>query len=288
VTPAAPDPQGATLVVHLDGYDGPIDLLLELAWAQTVDLARLSLRALIDQYLAAVDAHREVATLAARSAWLIAASRLVLLKSRLLVQGEDEAAPPEADRLQEDLARAAQRQHARALAHWLEARPQLGRDIFARGQPQTSQRAEGQGDLLDLLLACFDLLAPPAPPELPPHALAAPLDVCTLTEALAQWEAQLRAHPTGGAAAAVPARRSGRGSLPLTAPLHRGHLPGRAGAGPAGAGGPAAVREFRALARQAPSPAQAPPRSARAAVGAYPISAVIGRHGADMMQGVHE
>jgi segregation and condensation protein A len=114
------------------------------------------------------------------------------------VQGEDEAAPPEADRLQEDLARAAQRQHARALAHWLEARPQLGRDIFARGQPQTSQRAEGQGDLLDLLLACFDLLAPPAPPELPPHALAAPLDVCTLTEALAQWEAQLRAHPTGG------------------------------------------------------------------------------------------
>jgi segregation and condensation protein A len=198
VTPTAPDPQGATLVVHLDGYDGPIDLLLELARAQKVDLARLSLRALIDQYLAAVDAHREVATLAARSAWLIAASRLVLLKSRLLVQGEDEAAPPEADRLREDLVRAAQRQHARALAHWLEARPQLGRDIFARGQPDAPRPAGSQGDVLDLLLACFDLFAPPAPPDLPPRYAPPALDVCTLAEALAQWEAQLRAHPGGG------------------------------------------------------------------------------------------
>ncbi|WP_207450409.1 hypothetical protein [Roseomonas marmotae] len=54
MTLAAPDPQGTTLVVHLEGYDGPIDLLLELARAQQVDLARLSLRALIDQYLAAL------------------------------------------------------------------------------------------------------------------------------------------------------------------------------------------------------------------------------------------
>lgn len=198
MTPAAPDPQGATLVVHLDGYDGPIDLLLELARTQQVDLTRLSLRALIDQYLAAVAAHRAGATLTARSEWLIAASRLVLLKSRLLVQGDDAAAPPEADRLLEDLARAAQQQHVRALAGWLEARPQLGREVLARGQPQTPQRAEGQGDLLDLLLACFDLLAPPAPPDLPPRYAPPALDVCTLAEALAQWEAQLRAHPAGG------------------------------------------------------------------------------------------
>jgi segregation and condensation protein A len=198
VTPTAPDPQGATLVVHLDGYDGPIDLLLELARAQKVDLARLSLRALIDQYLAAVDAHREVATLAARSAWLIAASRLVLLKSRLLVQGEDEAAPAEADRLREDLVRAAQRQHARALAHWLEARPQLGRDIFARGQPDAPRPAGSQGDVLDLLLACFDLFAPPGRVAPPPRYTPPVQDVWTLTEALQHWEAQLRAHPDGG------------------------------------------------------------------------------------------
>jgi segregation and condensation protein A len=198
VTPAAPDPQGATLVVHLDGYDGPIDLLLELAQAQQVDLARLSLRALIDQYLAAVDAHREVATLAARSEWLIAASRLVLLKSRLLVQGEDEAAPPEADRLREDLVRAAQRQHARALAHWLEARPQLGRDIFARGQPDAPRPAGSQGDVLDLLLACFDLFAPPGRVAPPLRYVPPVFDVCSLAEALQHLEARLRAHPQGG------------------------------------------------------------------------------------------
>jgi segregation and condensation protein A len=267
VTPAAPDPQGATLVVHLDGYNGPIDLLLELARAQKVDLARLSLRALIDQYLAAVDAHREVATLAARSEWLIAASRLVLLKSRLLVQCEDEAAPPEADRLREDLARAAQRQHARALAHWLEARPQRGREVFARGQPQTSQRAEGQGDLLDLLLACFDLLAPPAPPELPPHALAAPLDVCTLTEALAQWEAQLRAHPTGGGrcSCSCPPQRPrvppAYGAAPPWPPSWPGwSWPGRSGWSCSSA-------RISCPCTSGPQPAQAPPRSARAAVG---------------------
>jgi segregation and condensation protein A len=210
VTPAAPEVQGATLVVHLDGYDGPIDLLLELARAQQVDLARLSLRALIDQYLAAVDAHREIATLAARSAWLIAASRLVLLKSRLLVQAADEPAPADAERLLEDLAQAAQQQHARALATWLAARPQLGREVFARGQPQTPP-TDRPGDILDLLLACFDLLAPPAAPGPPPRYMPPVFDVCSQAEALQHLDAQLRAHPQGGPLALF---------VPAPAPAH--------------------------------------------------------------------
>jgi segregation and condensation protein A len=211
VTPAAPDPPGATLVVHLDGYDGPIDLLLELAQAQQVDLARLSLRALIDQYLAAVAAHRAGATLAARSDWLIAASRLVLLKSRLLLQAEDDPAPAEAERLLEALAHAAQRQHARALATWLAARPQLGREVFARGQPGAPHPAEGAGDILDLLLACFDLLAPPAAPGPPPRYVPPVFDVCSLAEALRHLDAQLRAHPQGGRLALF---------VPAPAPAH--------------------------------------------------------------------
>jgi len=199
VTSAAPEVQGATLVLHLEGYDGPIDLLLELARAQKVDLARLSLRALIDQYLAAVDAHRQLATLAERSEWLIAASRLVLLKSRLLVQAEDEPAPADADRLLEELARAAQRQHARALAEWLEARPQLGRDIFARGRADAPQQAGSPGDILDLLLACFDLLKPHRPQVPPPRYAPPVLDVWTLAEALQHLQTQLHRHPAGGA-----------------------------------------------------------------------------------------
>ena len=209
MTPAA-EVQGATLVVHLEGYDGPIDLLLELARAQKVDLARLSLRDLIDQYLAAVEAHRGVASLAERSEWLIAASRLVLLKSRLLVQAEDAPAPADADRLLEELARAAQRQHARALAAWLEARPQLGHDIFARGRPEAPRQAGYQGDILDLLLACFDLLEPPRPPAPPPRYTPPSLDVWTLAEALQHLQAQLSQHPAGGALQRfVPERQNG-------------------------------------------------------------------------------
>lgn len=233
--------QGATLVVHLDGYDGPIDLLLELARAQKVDLARLSLRALIDQYLAAVDAHRLDATLAERSEWLIAASRLVLLKSRLLVQAGDEPAPADADRLLEELARAAQRQHARALAAWLEARPQLGHEVFARGPPEAPRPAGSQGDILDLLLACFDLFAPPGRAAPPPRYTPPVQDVWTLTEALRHWEAQLRAHPGGGPLALFV----------LTAAGERSDLRRRSGVASAFLAGLECARQGRVVLRQA-------------------------------------
>jgi len=191
-------------VVRLDDYEGPIDLLLELARAQKVDLARLSIVALVDQYVAAVEAPGARATLSARGDWLIAASWLVLLKSRLLVHGEDREAVPEAERLRESLVRAEQRRHARALAGWLERRPQLGREVFARGTPEGEGEGDiggGQaGDLLDLLLACFDLMDEPkgATQETPRPYAPPVLDVWPLAEALVHLRAWLHDHPGGG------------------------------------------------------------------------------------------
>lgn len=215
------DPVSAP-VVQLDGYEGPIDFLLELARAQKVDLGRLSIVALVDQYVAAVEAPGARATLAERGDWLIAASWLVLLKSKLLVNAEDEAAVPEAERLRDSLVRAEQRRQARALAGWLERRPQLGQEVFARGAlEEGAVVGSGQsGDLLDLLLACFDLMnvqkeakqetdLPYAPPA---------LDVWPLAEALGHLRTWLHDHPGGGELGDLLPRT--RGSIPAS-PLRR-------------------------------------------------------------------
>lgn len=189
-------------VVYLDGYEGPIDFLLELARAQKVDLGRLSIVALVDQYVAAMEAPGARATLAERGDWLIAASWLVLLKSKLFVHSEDEEPVPEAERLRESLVRAEQRRHARALAGWLERRPQLGREVFARGAPEEEEAVSGgqAGDLLDLLLACFDLLDEPkgAMREAGRTYAPAVLDVWPLAEALIHLRVWLHDHPGGG------------------------------------------------------------------------------------------
>ncbi|MFK4046430.1 MAG: segregation/condensation protein A [Azospirillum brasilense] len=207
-------------VMELDGYEGPIDFLLELARAQKVDLGRLSIVALVDQYVAAVEAPGARATLAERGDWLIAASWLVLLKSKLLVQAEDEPEVPEAERLREGLVRAEQRRQARALAGWLERRPQLGQRIFARGAPEAapaSSRGES-GDLLDLLLACFDLMDAPRAASLESVRSYTPpqLEIWPLAEALAHLRTWLRDQPSETELSGlVPRLKGPAGSSPL-------------------------------------------------------------------------
>jgi segregation and condensation protein A len=137
------------LIVHLDGFDGPMDLLLELARGQKVDLRRISILQLVEQYLAIIEgAHRVRLDLAAD--WLVMAAWLAWLKSRLLLppgtedadEGE-EAAEVLADRLVELEA-------VRALAAWLGARPQLGLDQFARGTPEELVEIDRSGLAADL------------------------------------------------------------------------------------------------------------------------------------------
>jgi hypothetical protein len=88
--PAAAQPDGGAtatggaLVLHLDGFDGPLDLLLELARGQKVDLARISILSLVEQYLAVIAGARDI-KLELAADWLVMAAWLTWLKSRLLL-----------------------------------------------------------------------------------------------------------------------------------------------------------------------------------------------------------
>jgi segregation and condensation protein A len=127
---------GAALVLDLDGYEGPIDLLLALAREQKVDLARISILALADQYLTFIAEQRRL-QLEVAADYLVMAAWLAYLKSRLLLPDPPEEAGPSATELAEALAHRLRLLEAmqRAGAS-LMARPQLGRDVFARGAPE--------------------------------------------------------------------------------------------------------------------------------------------------------
>ena len=79
-------------VLHLDGFDGPIDLLLDLAERQRLDLGRISLVAPVDQFVAACARLAPHVLIERRADWLVMATRLVLLRSRLLFPATPEAA----------------------------------------------------------------------------------------------------------------------------------------------------------------------------------------------------
>ncbi len=122
------------LVLHLDGFEGPLDLLLELARAQKVDLAKISILHLVEQFLAVIEGAQKI-RLELAADWLVMAAWLTWLKSRLLVPqlGEPEDVEEAAEILQ---ARLADLQAMRQAAAWLGQRPQLGWDVFARGTPE--------------------------------------------------------------------------------------------------------------------------------------------------------
>lgn len=141
---ASPD----ALLVRLDGFEGPLDLLLELARGQKLDLARISILSLVEQYLAVIEGARRV-RLELAADWLVMAAWLTWLKSRLLLPAGSEAAD-EAEVAADVLARRlAELQAIRAAAAWLGARPQLGQDVFARGLPENFTETDRSRLLLD-------------------------------------------------------------------------------------------------------------------------------------------
>lgn len=127
----------AALVLDLDGYEGPIDLLLALAREQKVDLARISILDLADQYLAFLGEQRRL-QLEIAADYLVMAAWLAYLKSRLLLpEPPDDAEGPSAIELAEALAHRLRLLEAMQRAGTaLMARPLLGRDVFARGAPE--------------------------------------------------------------------------------------------------------------------------------------------------------
>src|SRR5216110_1083348 len=124
------------LVVDVEGYEGPLDLLLTLARQQKVDLAKISILALADQYLAFIEAARKI-RLELAADYLVMAAWLAYLKSRLLIPEQAGELGPSAEDMATALALRLQRLEAiRIAADQLNNRPQLGREVFARGAPE--------------------------------------------------------------------------------------------------------------------------------------------------------
>ncbi len=144
---------GPALVVHLEGFDGPLDLLLELARGQKLDLSRMSMVSLAEQYLAMVE-NAEALRLELAADWLVMAAWLTWLKSRLLLPAGS-AAQEEGELAAEVLAERLRELAAIRLAvAWLGQRPQLGHEVFARGAPErfvTTDRSQVALDLPGLL-----------------------------------------------------------------------------------------------------------------------------------------
>lgn len=129
-------PDRDAFVVDLDGWEGPLDLLLTLARTQKVDLRRISIMALADQYLAYVAAARR-ASLELAAEYLVMAAWLAELKSRLLLPEPSGPEEPSSDELAAALAFQLRRLDAmREAGKQLAARPQLGRDFWPRGCPE--------------------------------------------------------------------------------------------------------------------------------------------------------
>lgn len=147
-TPEPLSPADA-LLVRLEGFEGPLDLLLELARGQKLDLARISILALVEQYLAVIEGARRV-RLELAADWLVMAAWLTWLKSRLLLP-EGSAEAEEGEEAAEVLAaRLVELERMREAARWLGARPQLGREVLARGAPEDFTATDRSRLALDL------------------------------------------------------------------------------------------------------------------------------------------
>lgn len=138
-----PSPEGAheadALLLNIDGFEGPIDVLLELARNQKVDLMQVSILQLVRQYLEFMDRAKEM-NLDLAAEYLVMAAWLAYLKSRLLLPREnddpDHTAEEMAEALQFQLRRLEAMQNA---VEQLMDLPQLGQDVFVRGQPEGVQ-----------------------------------------------------------------------------------------------------------------------------------------------------
>ena len=145
-----------SLVVDVEGYEGPLDLLLALARQQKVDLAKISILALADQYLVFIEAARKI-RLELAADYLVMAAWLAFLKSRLLLPEPATADGPSAEEMATALANRLRRLEAiREASNRLMNRPQLQRDIFPRGNPESIaeiKHPKFTATLFDLLTA---------------------------------------------------------------------------------------------------------------------------------------
>lgn len=187
---------GADLVVALDGFEGPIDLLLNLAREQKVDLSKIAILPLAEQYLNFIASARKL-RLEIAADYLVMAAWLAFLKSRLLLPEPQEASQGEpdpaalAEALKFQLLRLEAMQKAAAQ---VQALPQLGADIFLRGQPEEIEVEEKPVYFLpiqDLLSA----LAAPMRRKKPNAYNIAPIRLYSMEESVERLRDLLGAMP---------------------------------------------------------------------------------------------
>ena len=147
IAPAAPAPKAAeavfesgqreyALILDLDGFEGPLDILLALARNQKVDLAKISILQLAEQYLAFITRAREI-RLEIAADYLVMAAWLAYMKSRLLLPEPEADEEPSGQEMADALAFRLRRLDAmRDAATKLMRRPRLGIDVFACGAPE--------------------------------------------------------------------------------------------------------------------------------------------------------
>ena len=229
--------RGERLTLDLDGWEGPLDLLLTLARTQKVDLAKISILALVEQYLAFIaDAKKLRLEIAAD--YLVMAAWLAYLKSCLLLPKEAGVDPsPEelAMRLQLRLQRL---QAMREAGARLIGRDRVGRDVFLRAAPEglkVVRRSAWQADLYDLISA-YGIVRARTEPSV--HVIAR-RPVMTLDEAIHRLETMIGARVRMDRAGGVPARDAGSGVPQVRSGLE---LRRHAGAGAAGQGRASARR----------------------------------------------
>ncbi|MGI4946951.1 MAG: segregation and condensation protein A [Janthinobacterium lividum] len=140
-------PNATSPVLSVDGFEGPLDWLLEMVRARKIDLARLSILALVEAFASAMDAalSRILPTpeLARWASWTVMAAQLTELRSRLLLPTDvpdGQAARAEAESLRQHWLTRAEMAEA---ADWLDRQLQLGRDVFGRGQPEPAWTGQG-------------------------------------------------------------------------------------------------------------------------------------------------
>jgi segregation and condensation protein A len=201
-------------MLHLDGFDGPIDLLLDQAEWQRLDLGRISLTAPVEQFVAALAQLAPYTTIERLAEWLVLAARLVLLPSRLLFSGNTRSG--RGGRAEREVTRLDELRFIRAVAAWLQARPHVGHDAFACAPP-------GRGPLftsyMALMEACLVVLkSREGRPETEPVYRPVIPELWRVSDALARIRALLLDYPEEvGLAVFLPPMAADETNRPLKA-----------------------------------------------------------------------
>jgi segregation and condensation protein A len=185
--------------LSVEGFEGPLDFLLEMVRRQRVDLRPLSILTLTDQLVAAIENSGRRIRLERRADWLVMASQLLLLKAQLLAPASPEAAEEAGEEARRRLERLDELARMREAADWLAARPQLGQRVFARGQGAPTPPRPQAELLVAFLEATLAMLEGREGQggEPPPTYSPRPSDLWRISDALQRITDLLGQHPTG-------------------------------------------------------------------------------------------